>query len=82
MSDRKLIQTTDVQKLRATKKHIYSSHGSIIIEGAEEGEKIDIYNTLGKRIWTGAATENTLEVNLPNGIYVISGYENPILVRN
>ncbi len=70
----------------ATKTNQYNnqlkavSQNSIIkVSGLKSGELVVVFNTVGSIVWKGVSTSTELELQLPKGIYGISGINKLII---
>ena len=58
---------------------IYSTNGKIRISGLEKGQALLIYNMNGQKVWNEVVNSDTSEISLTKGIYMLTGYNKPIL---
>ena len=56
------------------KWNIFSTNGKIKIVGSDVEKKIEVYNVVGKKVWSGIKNAESIEIQLPKGIYLINGY--------
>jgi len=60
------------------KWRIYSKNGKIRILGTDSGKQIEVYDVVGNKVWSGEKNSESIEIQLPKGIYLIAGYRNLI----
>jgi hypothetical protein len=63
--------SSSVKGLDVNRARIYATDNSIVITGANKGERIQIYDDAGMLVKNAEITVETMRISLPSGIYII-----------
>lgn len=73
------LNTTDVNAAKDTKRIIgYSSDKKLILK-TSQSQQVNIYNTLGSKVWSGNVGSDAVEIPLPAGVYIIKEFNQRII---